>query len=128
MRKSKVKDVEFVEVTKDVEPVEEVVETVVEETVENVEEVVEPVAEETVENVEEEVNDIPAPGNLAEGVVINCIRVYVRKEPSKDSEAIRTLDKNTSVTVNLDKSTDDFYNVYSLDFDGYCMKNFLQIK
>lgn len=135
MKKSKVKDVEFVEVTKDVESVEEVVETVVEETVENIEEVeavetVEEVVEETVEAETEEVADnIPDPEKCVEGKLVNCTRLNVREAAKKDAKIVKIINDKTSVMINLDESTDDFYYVYGIEgFEGYCSKEFMNVK
>ena len=138
--KKKEKNVDVTEVVEPVvENVEETVEPVVEETVvenveENVEETVEPVVEETVEeNVEpvvEEVTEdnIPDPTNFVEGVVVKCTKLNVRENPSKDANVVKILDRKTSVMIDIEKSTDDFYFVYTLDFEGYCVKDFLEIK
>lgn len=70
----------------------------------------------------------PAEDEPAEGVVEGCARLNVRKEASKTADVVRVINKGDSVMVDLVNSTDDFYKVFTLDFDGYCVKDFIKIK
>ena len=62
-----------------------------------------------------------------------CEMLNVRQLASLESDVIRTLAKGSTVNVNLEKSTDDFYYVASEIVDsehktpihGYCKKDFL---
>ena len=62
-----------------------------------------------------------------------CEMLNVRQLASLESDIIRTLAKGSTVNVNLEKSTDDFYYVASEIIDsehktpihGYCKKDFL---
>ena len=62
------------------------------------------------------------------GIVCNCERLNVREEPSIESGIVRVLDKEAEVKVDESKSTKDFYRVTAGDFNGYCMRKFIQIK
>ena len=67
-------------------------------------------------------------GATAVGTVVKCSKLNVRKEPSKDSDVVCVFSKNYTVTIDLDNSTDDFYKVILPIGEGYCMKNFIEIK
>lgn len=76
------------------------------------------------EESEEEIK----PSGRAEGVVFGCTKLNVRIKPSKDSTVCYILNNGESVMVNLEESTEDFYKVYTINMDGYCMKQFIDIK
>ena len=107
------------------EVVEEVVNEVVEEVVnEVVEEVVNEVIEEVVNEVEPEVIEVLT------GQVVNCAKLNVREDASKEAKVLCVLEKDT--IVNIDPKVDqtaDFYQVHTQDgVIGYCMKKFIEIK
>ena len=63
-----------------------------------------------------------------DGVVINCSKLNVRKEPNKESDAIGVLNNGVFVIVELENSTEDFYKVRTAGVQGYCMKNYISIE
>lgn len=73
------------------------------------------------------VNNNPAPKHV-EGVVVNCARLNVRKEPSKAAKVLRVFEKGNIVMVDLENSTEDFYKVLTPSGEGYCMKDFIEVK
>ena len=79
-------------------------------------------------NEEENTEEEPKPIIRVEGTVGNCDRLNVRVKPSKDSTVCYILNNGDSVMVNLEESTEDFYKVYTINMDGYCMKQFINIK
>lgn len=65
-----------------------------------------------------------------DGVVSNCVKLNVRREPSVDSEVITIIESSTEVLVNKDESTEDWYKVYLTDgngVEGFCMKEFISL-
>lgn len=107
-----------------VTPVNEVPEDA--EVVENITVVTAP---EVPEVPETNINNIPAPNpNHVEGVVVNCTRLNIRAEANKEAAVVGIFSKGTSVMVELENSTDDFYKIDTLGLEGYCMKNFIEIK
>ena len=76
------------------------------------------------EKPEEEIK----PLGKSEGVVVKCAKLNVRVKPSKESTVCYILNNGESVMVDLDESTEDFYKVYTINMDGYCMKEFIDIK
>ena len=105
------------------EPVVETEEVVVEQ-VEVKEEIVEPtpVVESTPETVEESTTVI--------GIVSDCARLRVRKEPSTDAEVLCELEEGSEVVVDMKAhTTHDFYKVCTAaGLEGYCMTNFIVLK
>ena len=140
------------ELNQNIEEVTEVKEKTIEEvnkTEEQVEENttnVEESTEEVIENIDEaivESNDIQDTQNeleidennnrnIAQATIIGYTKLNVRKNPSKDSEVVCIITKDSSVTVNYDESTEDFYKVYvnvdNVPYEGFCMKEFISIK
>ena len=115
-------------VNKEVEKEQVVAEETVEEQVveaveENTEEAVETTVEETTEEVVEEASDDEI---LDIGVVTDCLKLNVRKQPSKDAEVLKTIDALTEVVIL--KEVNDFYEVaLKTGESGYCMKKYIAI-
>lgn len=103
------------------------------ETEENVEPVVE--TTETIVSDEEPVTDsenesTESVSGKVTGVVSGCsARLAIRKEPNDDADVVRLIPASEKVTVDLSKSTDDWYRVSTeTGIGGYCMKKFVTIK
>lgn len=72
------------------------------------------------------------------GVVANCERLNVRKEPTTASAIINVLNKDELVKVFHKGSTKDFYKIEVTrhrerplsdeKVEGFCMKNFIKLK
>ena len=108
---------EVIEETTDVAPAEEnevTEETVIETSTEEV------VVEEVIDQCDE----------TTHGVVI-ADRLNVRKEADREGDVLTIISKGTGVTVNLTKSTEEFYYVtilFNNEFvDAYCVKDFIKI-
>ena len=76
-------------------------------------------------------NDEHVKPKFVEGVVANCIALNIRKNPSMDANVIHVADAGCSVTIDLERSTDEWYRVVKI-FDeevyGFCMKKFVKEK
>ena len=115
--------------------IEEVTE-VTEETVNEVEESTNE-AEETTEEVTEEVTEpeviVPSIENNVEnneviGKISGFEKLYVRKEASKDSEPVGIVTDKDDLSIDVARSTDDFYKVITSNgLEGYCVKEFVKI-
>ena len=67
--------------------------------------------------------------SVIKGTVVNCAKLNIRKAPCVTSQILCTVDVNTEVSIDLDDSTNAWYNVYVNDsILGYCMKNYIAIK
>lgn len=112
------------------EAVEPVVETPVAPVVEPVVEA--PVAE-TVKHVVVPVVEAPAEPEKCDevktGHVFGCAKLNVRKAPESKADIICTIPCQTEVEINVDKSTEDFYKIYTASgVEGFCMKTYIIIK
>lgn len=97
---------------------EEVIDTVTEEPVVTPEVTEEPVTEEP--TVEEDDTII--------GVVTECVKLNVRKEPVADAEILTTILLGAEVQVDIFESTEDFYKVTTgAGIEGYCVKDYINI-
>lgn len=69
--------------------------------------------------------------NFAEGVVIDCIALNIRKDPTMTADVVHIADAGSSVMIDLEHSTDEWYRVVKI-FDeevyGFCMKKFVKEK
>ena len=83
--------------------------------------------EPVIEITEEQVGEIPVEeSTIVNGVVTNCLRLRLRKEPN--GTIISWLDAGDEVLVDTLQSTDEWYKVYTKDdLDGFCMKEFITI-
>ena len=128
---------EVTEVTEETaeESTEEVKETVeqVEETINEVEETTNEI-EETTEEVTDEVTEpeviVPSiENNEVIGKISGFEKLYVRKEASKDSEPVGIVTDKDDLSIDVARSTDDFYKVITSNgLEGYCIKQFINIK
>lgn len=80
-----------------------------------------------------EAKDSPAKPTAVEkpfiGVVTDCLRLNVRKEPDADAPVVAIVDALTQVTVDVDASTELFCKVRTPAGDeGFCMKKYIQLR
>lgn len=62
------------------------------------------------------------------GRVVKCERLNVRENPSKESLAVHKLQKGSTVAINFEDSTDNFYKIYTeVGIEGFCIKEFIEI-
>lgn len=68
------------------------------------------------------------PVKEVKGVVINCARLNVRKDPEPKAEILCAVDANSELMIDEANSTEDFYKVYTAaGIEGYCVKYFIAI-
>lgn len=85
------------------------------------------------EKTKEEIKDgIPTNG-LPKAIIVNCERLFLRSEASKESEPLIILDKQDDLLVDEANSTEDFYKIIVVTnplekMVGYCVKKFIEIK
>lgn len=62
------------------------------------------------------------------GVVVDCLKLNVRKEPDIESDALCQITASTDLVVYENESTEDFYKICtSAGIEGFCMKKFIKI-
>ena len=89
-------------------------------------EFVEPAVE--VKMVEETVKTVPIPKTI-NGVVSNCTKLNIRKDPSVHAEILGVVDVDSEMKIDMDKSNDKwFYVSTAVGIDGYCMRDFVNAK
>lgn len=75
-----------------------------------------------VEETEEVVEDII-------GVVTDCLKLNIRKEPNKDSEVVTIVACLDELKIDPDASTNDWYAVCTVaGIEGFCMKKFVAVR
>ena len=63
------------------------------------------------------------------GIVTDCAKLRVRKQPNTSAEVIQELEVSSEVVIDKTKSTAEFYKVCTAaGLDGYCMKKFITLK
>ena len=80
-------------------------------------------AEEEEEKQQEETQNQPEP---VYGVVHNCAKLNVRKQPSKDSEIVFVLNEGSEISIDEENSTEEWYSItHASGVEGFCMKQFV---
>lgn len=83
----------------------------------------------TANNSVEAVDEVIEEYALLTGVVTDCFRLNIRKEPDKNADVVTVVDITTQLKVDEKKSTSNWY--YVIDGNGnsgYCMKQYVSIK
>lgn len=63
------------------------------------------------------------------GVVVNCGNLNVRQTASIEAAALGQIVCGTSVTIDFNNSTEEWYKVTTPDGTvGFCMKEFIEVK
>lgn len=63
------------------------------------------------------------------GVVTDCVKLNVRKTPDPDGAILTVITALSTVTVDLDASTETFCKVRTDDgIEGYCMKRYIHLR
>lgn len=66
--------------------------------------------------------------NIRTGIVTNCSRLNIRKEPNVDSDIVCSVSNNTEVIIDEESSNDGFYKITtSAGIEGFCMKKYIEI-
>lgn len=79
------------------------------------------------EPIIEETPEVP-PKEKVLGFVNGTVRLNVRTEPNKDSEAFMIIDRLTEVVIDPDESTGEWYSVEIDGVHGFCMKKYINLK
>ena len=81
-----------------------------------------------VKMVEETVKTAPIPKTI-NGVVANCTKLNIRKDPSVHAEILGVVNVDSEMKIDMDKSNDKwFYVSTAVGIDGYCMRDFVNAK
>ena len=78
--------------------------------------------------VDETVKTVPIPKTI-NGVVANCTKLNIRKDPSVHAEILGVVNVDSEMKIDMDKSNDKwFYVSTAVGIDGYCMRDFVNAK
>ena len=81
-----------------------------------------------VKMVEETVKTVLIPKTI-NGVVANCTKLNIRKDPSVHAEILGVVNVDSEMKIDMDKSNDKwFYVSTAVGIDGYCMRDFVNTK
>ena len=84
-------------------------------------------AETAVVKQEVEETESAAP-EFATGVVVDCVKLNVREQPSKDAEVVCIIPAGTEVQVTNSENEDWLYVCTAAGLEGFCMKQFISVK
>lgn len=90
--------------------------------------------EETVDDISEVLDDKDESANSPlitspTAFVTDCLRLNVRKEPSKESEVLEVVNVNDELVIGSDLENEEWISVKTPSgVFGYCMKKFLAVK
>lgn len=63
------------------------------------------------------------------GVVTDCVKLNIRETPASDGAILTVIPALSTVTVDLNASTDTFCKVRTDDgVEGYCMKQYVHLR
>ncbi len=62
-----------------------------------------------------------------EGVVVDCAKLNVRTRPVPGASVASTIDVNTKVEINTEKSTNEWLYIRTAEgIEGYCMRKYIK--
>lgn len=77
------------------------------------------------EVVEETVDTVSLPKTVT-GVVVNCAKLNVRKEPSAYADVVCVLDVMSEIVIDAAESDNEWFKIYTAaGVEGYCMRKFV---
>lgn len=63
-----------------------------------------------------------------EGTVTNCDQLFVREEPTIESDALGIIKKGSVIRIYDNEPVNDFYHICTESgLEGYCMKEFIAV-
>lgn len=66
---------------------------------------------------------------IVSGVVTDCLRLNIRKEPSSNGEVLAVIDALSEVMVDTGGSSDGFYKICTAaGIEGFCMKKYIALR
>lgn len=66
---------------------------------------------------------------MISGVVTDCLRLNVRKEPSPDGKVLAVIDTLSEVVVDINSPSETFYKVCTAaGIEGFCMKKYIALR
>lgn len=88
--------------------------------------IVDAVEEVTTEVVEDKAEE-PVKVNVCKGIVAKCSKLNIRKKPNVKADVVTIVDVGSELSIDLDKSNDEWFKVTVNSKEGYCMKKYVTI-
>lgn len=81
-----------------------------------------------VETPREDDTVVVTPTITAYGIVVDCLKLNIRSQPSSAASVVCVLEANAKVNIDTTKTQGDWYYVYTNDgFAGYCLKSNIRV-
>lgn len=89
----------------------------------------EPVIESNETVVDEEPTEEVESDPVVIGIVTDCLKLNIRKEPNKNSDPVCVIDALSELVIDLKASTFNWFKVETKDgIKGFCMKKFIAVR
>ena len=89
----------------------------------------EPVIESNKPVVNEEPAEVVESDPVVIGMVTDCLKLNIRKEPNKNSDPVCVIDALSELVIDLNESTFNWFKVETKDgVKGFCMKKFVSVR
>lgn len=71
----------------------------------------------------------PETGGVEKGIVVDCVRLKIRKEPKKEAHVVSVVDAGAELRViDRNEHDGDWYKVITANkVHGYCMKKYVKL-
>ena len=79
------------------------------------------------ENIDDIVED-DKDDEITTGVVVDCSKLNVRRSANKLAKVLTVIEKGTSVIIKNAKPSNGFYKVEVNGIEGYCVKDYIEIR
>lgn len=91
--------------------------------------ITEPEVEELITATVSESDPEPEQEKSIIGIVTDCLKLRVRKQPNTAAEVLCEIDALSEVQIDEKESTEEFYKVCTeAGIEGFCMKKFIAVK
>ena len=80
------------------------------------------------ENIEDVKDEEVKEEIVTKGIVVNCSKLNVRRTANRLAKVLTVIEKGTSVIIENAKPSNGFYKVKVNDIEGYCVKDYIEIK
>lgn len=81
------------------------------------------------EEIQSNPNKYEDPVEVKIGIVTDCVRLNVRKEPQADAEIVCEVDSQSELMIDENQSSDEFYKVCTASgVEGFCVQKYIEIQ
>ena len=80
------------------------------------------------ENIDDVKDEEVKDETVQKGIVVNCFKLNVRRSANLLAKVLTVIEKGTEVIIANAKTSNGFYKVKVNDIEGYCVKDYIEIK